>query len=120
VTVKAQLGEVMAERAGLQKELLAVREALRASEEEGKRLDRDASVLKGQVTALTEQLQARNLEVKALASKQKDLQEEIVRQQALLQESHEEAVNDLNNRIKEIKRAEEVKNTNNLKLIAKK
>lgn len=77
-------------------------------------------MLKGQISALTEQLQARNLEVKTLATKQKELQDEIVRQQTLLQESHEEVIGDLNNKMKEIRRVEEGKNVNNLKIIAKK
>lgn len=76
--------------------------------------------MKGQISALTEQLQARNLEVKTLATKQKELQDEIVRQQTLLQESHEEVIGDLNNKMKEIRRVEEGKNVNNLKIIAKK
>jgi uncharacterized protein YoxC len=61
--------------------------------------------LKGQISALTEQLQARNVDIKGLNSKIKDLQEEIQRQTAQLQEAHEDSVNDLSNRLKEVKKS---------------
>lgn len=76
--------------------------------------------MKLQASTLTEQLQAKNLEVRTLTVKQKDLQEEILRQKAQLQELHEDALNDLNGRMKEAKRAEDSRNANNLKVIARK
>lgn len=119
-TVKSQLTEVQMDRATLQKDLAVNKEGFRSSEEECRRLEKEISILKGQISALTEQLQARNVDIKSLNSKNKDLQEELQRQQAQLQEAHEDNVNDLSNKLKEVKKTEESKNATTLKILARK
>lgn len=104
-TIKSQLTEVQMDRATLQKDLAVTKEGLRSSEEDCRRLEKEISLLKGQISALTEQVQARNVDIKSLNSKLKDLQEELQRQQSQLQEAHEDSVNDLSNKLKEVKKS---------------
>ena len=68
---------------------------------------------------MTEQLQGRNVDIKSLNSKNKDLQEELQRQQSQLTEAHEDSVNDLSNKLKEVKKSEETKNATTLKILAR-
>jgi predicted nucleic acid-binding Zn-ribbon protein len=93
---------------------------LRGSGEECKRLDKECLVFQGQISTSIEQLQAKNAEIKSLSSKIKDLQEEIHKQTAQLQEAHESSVNDLSNKLKEVKKFEENKNTATMKILTRK